>query len=102
MREEIIRAVIATVWTKHSGQSITNIYSFQTGRHTSMSNTYDYEAQAHFTGSFHHGTGTHFQVNLHQSSFTGFDYGSNCHFSGSISGKIVQICVNGIYHNYSV
>lgn len=102
MREEIKRAVIAIAWQKQSGQAITNIYSFQTGKHTPMSSTYDYEARAHFTDSFHHGTGTHFQISLSQNNFTGYDFDSNVHFSGSISGRNVQIFVGGRYFNYSV
>lgn len=89
MREDIRRAVIATAWKKLKGQNPTNLYSYETGRHTAMGGGYDYEANAHYSDSYHYGTATHFSVTMNGAGFSGFDHESGSHFSGSINGNAI-------------
>jgi hypothetical protein len=104
MKEEIRRAIAASAVAKATGTSPSSVYSYQRGKHTPMSSGYDYEAQAHFSDSYHYGTGSHISLQMNGTNFSGYDYGDSHHFAGSVNGRAVQIYDygEGRYYNYSV
>lgn len=91
MKEEIRRAIVSSAAKKINGSAPSAIFSHERGHHSLMSDGYDYEARAHFTDSFHHGTGSQFELTVRDNNFEGFDYGDSHPFSGSINGRTVQL-----------
>ena len=108
--DENIRRVVAYVAAgRITGEFCNSIYSYEHGSRTSMSESYDYEAHAHFNGArsgniYHYGLGVHISLKENGQKFSGYDYGSGSHFSGSISLKTVQLFDYGTnqYFTYSV
>lgn len=104
MKEEIRRAIVSTAALKINGHAPSSIFSYERSQHSSMSEGYDYEAGAHFSNSFHHGTGSHFNLSVEGKDFKGFDYGEGHHFSGSVNGNAVTLYDygEGQYFQYAV
>lgn len=99
MREEVRRAIAHAAVARINGRSNSAVYSFEEGTHSFVGgdarNFYDFESQAHVTGSgdtlFHHGTGAHINLSISGSNFSGYDFESGQHFRGSVNGSRVQI-----------
>lgn len=101
MKEEIRRAIVSTAAKKINGRAPSSIFSCERGHHSLMSDGYDYEACAHFTDSFHHGTASHFELTVNDKSFEGFDHCDSHPFSGSINGRMVQLYDYGEGRNFN-
>jgi hypothetical protein len=108
MREEIRRAIAVNAAAQINKRNPSSVYSYQSGRHSSMTPQYDYEARAHIGGSgsslYHYGVGNHVSLNVNGNDFAGYDYDGGHHFSGRVSGSSVQLYDygEGRYFNYSV
>jgi hypothetical protein len=108
MREEIRRAVAYAAAAHIRGSVPSTIYSYERGRYTHMTPTYDYEAGAHITrnsaGFYHYGTSSHISFSVNGPKFSGYDYESGHHYTGQISGNKVQLYDYGEarYFTYAV
>jgi hypothetical protein len=108
MREEIRRAVAYAAAAHIRGSVPSTIYSYERGRYTHMTPTYDYEAGAPITrnsaGFYHYGTSSHISFSVNGPKFSGYDYESGHHYTGQISGNKVQLYDYGEarYFTYAV
>ncbi len=108
MREEIRRAIAVNAAARVNQRNPSGVYSYDRGRRTSITPTYDYEAGAHIGGSgsslYHYGLGSHISLNVNGNNFTGYDYDGGHHFSGRVNGNSVQLYDygEGSYFNYLV
>ncbi len=108
MREEIRRLIVFSATGRIKGQFPRTVYSYDRGTHSHMSNGYDYEIGAHFSGVksgnlYHYGTSSHIQLKVNGTRFSGYDYDSGAHFQGTISGKQVNLYdyEDGRYYSFS-
>lgn len=108
MKEEIRRAVAYAAATRINGSARSAIYSYESGRHSHMTQTYDYDAGAHISrsgsGLYHYGTSSHISFKVNGQNFSGYDYDSGHHYTGQVSGSSVRIYDygEGRYFSYSV
>ena len=109
MKEDARRAVAYAAALRASKKAASSIYSYEKGRHSFMSTSYDYDTSSHLSGVklgniYHYGLGANISLNVSGRNFSGFDYDSSSHFSGTISGRSIQLYDYGEarYFNYSV
>ena len=96
MDEEIRRFVAYAASGRIKGQFARTIYSYDQARHSHMTESYDYDTQAHLSGSrngqlFHYGRSAHIQLKIDGERFSGFDYSSGSHFSGRVNARNVTL-----------
>lgn len=108
MKEEIRRAVAFAAATHINGSAASAIFSYERGRYTHMTSTYDYNARAHISrgggGLYHYGINSHISFSVNGRRFSGYDYDSGHHYTGNVSGHTVQLYDygEGRYYSYSV
>lgn len=108
MNEETRRAIAYMAATRINGSARSAIYSYERGRYTHMSSSYDYEAGAHISrtggGLYHYGTNSHISFSVKGRNFSGYDYHSGHHYTGQVSGNSVQLYDygEGRYFSYAV
>ena len=109
MKEEIRRVVAYAAVGRVNSEFASSIYSYATGRYTSMSESYDYGASAHLSGIgegtiYHYGENAHISLDMRGNDFDGYDHSTGSHFSGSVNGRSVNLYDygSGQYFDYSV
>lgn len=108
MKEDARRAIAYAAATRITGSAATAVYSYDRGKHTPMTATYDYEARAHISrsggGLYHYGTNSHISFKVQGHNFSGYDYNSGHHYTGQVSGRSVRLYDygEGRYFSYSV
>lgn len=108
MKEETRRAIAYAAATHVNGSAGSAIYSYERGRYTHMTPSYDYEAGAHISraggGLYHYGTNSHISFSVKGGHFSGYDYNSGHHYTGQVKGNVVQLYDygEGRYFTYAV
>lgn len=108
MKEEVRRAIAFAAATRINGAARSAIYSYENGRYSHMSPTYDYDTGAHISstggGLYHYGTNSHISFSVNGQNFSGYDYDSGHHYTGQVSGNTVQLYDygEGQYFTYSL
>lgn len=109
MCEEIRRAVAYAAAARIGNRFPGSIYGFERGKHSHMSENFDYEARSHLSGvhsgnMYHYGLRAHIQLTVQDKTFSGYDYESRSHFSGTVSGNQIKLYDYGErrYFNFSV
>jgi hypothetical protein len=108
MKEETRRAIAHAAATHINGSVSPTLFSYERGRHTHMSPTYDYEAGPHISrtgsGLYHYGTSSHISFSVNGNNFSGYDYASGHHYTGHVSRSTVQLYDygEGRYFTYSI
>lgn len=96
MNEQIRRAIAFAAAGRINGKFSNSVYSYDRGRHSSMSEGYDHESGAHISGArngnmYHYGLGAHISLDTNGQDFSGYDYSSGSHYTGRVSGSSVQL-----------
>ena len=109
MEETVRRAIAYAAAARVRGCFSSSIYSYERGAYSNMSETYDYDAGNHISGTksgnlYLHGLGAHVSLQINDEKFSGFDHSSSSHFSGTVSGNTISLYDNGEgqYYRYSI
>ncbi|WP_152048894.1 hypothetical protein [Aureimonas psammosilenae] len=107
MEEPTRRAIAYAAALQIAGVIPNSIYSHETGEHTHMTESYDFETASHLSNMrtaqiFLHGSDAHVVFKRNGGRFSGFDHGSNDHYIGWVKGRLVTIFDHGTneHHQY--